>query len=108
MAGNRDTILLETVRTHRARLLSAFLHGEVDERRVVNDNVRRFVASIVLAAVAAAGCVGAGFVLDFLAQQRAEQELQQQQQEQLEQQLDPTPTPTPTTTGTPSNDGVQP
>jgi hypothetical protein len=105
MAGNRDTILLETVRTHRARLLSAFLHGELDERRVVNDNVRRFIASIVLAAVASAGCVGAGFVIDFLAAQAAEQELQQQQQEQLQQQLNPTPTPTGTS---PATTGEQP
>jgi hypothetical protein len=106
VAGNRDTILLETVRTHRARLLSAFLHGELDERRVVNDNVRRFVVSMVLAAIAAAGCVGAGFVMDFLATQAAQQELQQQQQEELQQQLNPTPTPT-TTTGT-ASDGEQP
>jgi hypothetical protein len=28
MPNNRDTILLETVKTHRARLVSAFLYGE--------------------------------------------------------------------------------
>ena len=106
MAGNRDTILLETVRTHRARLLAAFLHGELDERRVVNDNVRRFIASMVLAAIAAAGCVGAGFVIDFLQQQAAQQQLQQQQQEELQQQLDPTPEPT-TTDGAIPDGGQQ-
>jgi len=62
MANNRDTILLETVKTHRARLLAAFLYGELSERRVVNDNVKRLLGSIVLAAVVCTGCVGFALV----------------------------------------------
>lgn len=85
MAGNRDTVLIETVRTHRNRLVAAFLHGEVEERRTVNDNVRRFVVGLVIAAVAAAGCVGTAFVIDYLAQQQAAQERQQQELEQQQQ-----------------------
>jgi cation transporter-like permease len=57
-----DVILLETIRTHRSRLRSAFIYGELTERRVVDDNWRRFIASIVVAAVVCAGCVGASFV----------------------------------------------
>ena len=86
MAGNRDTVLIETVRTHRNRLVAAFLHGEVEERRTVNDNVRRFVVGLVLAAVAAAGCVGTAFVIDYLAQQQAAREEQQQELEEQQQQ----------------------
>ena len=59
---------------------------------------------MVLAAIAAAGCVGAGFVIDFLQKQAAQQELQQQQQEELQQQLNPTPTPTTTDDAIPDGD----
>ncbi|MGU3408608.1 hypothetical protein ACLBWP_00740 [Microbacterium sp. M1A1_1b] len=64
MPDNNDTILLESVRTHRVRLRGAFLIGELAERRTVNDNVRRLVGSVVLAAVVCAGCVGTAFVLN--------------------------------------------
>ncbi|MGN7189670.1 MULTISPECIES: hypothetical protein [unclassified Curtobacterium] len=63
MPDNDDTILLESVRTHRVRLRGAFLIGGLDERRSVNDNVRRLIGSVVLAAVVCAGCVGTAFVL---------------------------------------------
>jgi hypothetical protein len=58
MPLSHDTILLETVRTRRVRLQSALLHGGLAQRRMVNDNVRRVVASLVAAAVLCAGCVG--------------------------------------------------
>ncbi len=65
--ANRDSILLETVRAHRERLLAAFLFGELDERRPAGDNVKRLIGSAVLAAVACAGCVGFAFVVSILA-----------------------------------------
>jgi hypothetical protein len=71
MAGNRDTILLETVRTHRARLLSAFLYGELSERRLANDNLKRLIGSIVLAAVVCTGCVGFSLITSIMARQAA-------------------------------------
>jgi hypothetical protein len=70
MPLNRDAILLETVRTHRARLYAAFVHGRQDDRRAVNDNLKRVVAGLVLAAVACAGCVGFAVVAGFIAEQR--------------------------------------
>ncbi|MGL4340653.1 MAG: hypothetical protein ACRCSP_09590 [Rhodoglobus sp.] len=91
MSGNRDEILLESVNTHRARLTAAFLFGHMDERRVVNDNIKRLIGSIVLAAVACAVCVGVSFVIDILAKQET------QQQQRLEQQQ-PLPTPEPEAT----------
>lgn len=79
MANNRDAILLETVKTHRARLLAAFLFGDLDERRIANDNVKRMIGGMVLGAVACAGCVGFAFVSNLLAEQAAAKEQQTQQ-----------------------------
>lgn len=62
MPRDSDAVLLESVSTRRARLRSAFLHGDMVGRRTTSDNVRRFIASIVLAAVACAGCAGYSFV----------------------------------------------
>lgn len=85
MPNDNDAILLESVRTHRARLRGALLIGELAERRDVNDNVRRIIGSVVLAAVLCAGCVGTAFVVQAL----------QQQQAQQQQQLPPTPAGSP-------------
>jgi hypothetical protein len=73
MSANRDTILLETVRTHRARLLSAFLYGELAERRLGQDNLKRLLGSVVLAAVICTGCVGFSLVSSLIASQAARQ-----------------------------------
>lgn len=70
MADETDAVLLEAVRTHRARLRGAFLLGELAERREVNDNVKRVIGSVVLAAVVCAGCVGTSLVLHALATQQ--------------------------------------
>ncbi len=69
MPLDRDRVLLETVRTHRARLLAAFLHGPQDDRRLVADNLRRLVGGLVLAAVGCAGCVGYAVVVGVLVEQ---------------------------------------
>jgi hypothetical protein len=66
MPLSHDTILLETVRTRRVRLQSAFLHGGLAQRRAVNDNVRRVVGSLVAAAVVCAGCVGFALVTSLI------------------------------------------
>jgi hypothetical protein len=73
---NRDLILLETVKTHRARLASAFVFGELTERRVANDNVRRLIGGIIAAAVLCVGCVGFSFVSGLLGQQAAARQAQ--------------------------------
>lgn len=86
MPRNSDSILLESVATHRRRLRQAFVLGRLADRRLVNDNVKRFIGSVVLAAVVGVGCLGYSFVTDALAQQAAQQQAQQ------------TPTPTPVRT----------
>jgi hypothetical protein len=67
MPLDHDAILLETVRTRRARLHSALLHGGQPRRRPVTTNVRRLVGGAVLAAVLCAGCVGFAVVTGVLA-----------------------------------------
>jgi hypothetical protein len=66
VSTNNATILLESVKTPRARLRGAFLIGELAERREVNDNIKRVIGSMVLAAVICAGCVGTSFVITIL------------------------------------------
>jgi hypothetical protein len=73
MSNNRDTILLETVKTHRARLQSAFLYGELAERRLGQDNLKRLLGSVVLAAVVCTGCVGFALITSLIATQSARQ-----------------------------------
>ena len=73
---NRDTVLLETVKTQRTRLLAAFLFGPLAQRRVANDNVKRLIGGVVLAATLCAGCVGFSFVSSFLAGQASAEQQQ--------------------------------
>lgn len=77
MPDHRDRTLIEEARTQRMRLGSALLHGRIDERRTVNDNVGRFVGSLIVAALACAVCVGISFVTDLLERQAAERQAQQ-------------------------------
>jgi len=77
MPDHRDRTLIEEARTQRMRLGSALLHGRIDERRTVNDNVGRFVGSLIVAALACAVCVGISFVTDLLERQAAEKQAQQ-------------------------------
>ena len=67
MTADRDLVLVETVRTHRARLVAAFLHGGLTQRRPANDNLRRLAVGIVLAAVACVGCIGYALISTYLA-----------------------------------------
>jgi hypothetical protein len=67
MTPDRDLVLLETVRTHQARLLAAFLHGELVRRRPANDNLRRFAVGIVVAAFACVASIAYALVSAFVA-----------------------------------------
>ncbi|WP_133249873.1 OCRE domain-containing protein [Brachybacterium endophyticum] len=67
-----DRILIESTKTHRERLGAAFIHGHWAERRKVNSNVGRLLGSFVIAAVACIACMGTGFVLGYLDQQKDE------------------------------------
>lgn len=71
MPDQRDTVLVEQAKIQRMRLASALLYGRIGERRTVNDNVRRLIGSLVVAAVACAVCVGISFVAQLLADRAA-------------------------------------
>ena len=73
MPDQRDTVLIEQASIQRMRLGSALLHGHIDERRTVNDHSRRLMASLILAAVACATCVGISFVVQLLGDQQTPQ-----------------------------------
>lgn len=71
---DRDTLLLESVRVHRERLSAALVFGPPEARRPVGDNVRRFIGSIVVAAVVCAVCVAISFIGSVVAQQQRDRE----------------------------------
>lgn len=71
MPDQRDTMLVEQAKIQRMRLAAALLYGRIDERRTVNDHMRRLIGSLVLAAVACAVCVGVSFVGSILAERAA-------------------------------------
>lgn len=81
MANDPDLILLETVKTHRNRLRSALVYGRIEERRTVNDNIRRFLASVIVAALICGVCVGISFVASVLEEQRQEEQRVEQERE---------------------------
>ncbi len=70
--SDRDALLLESVRVHRARLASALVFGPPEARRSVGDNVRRVIGSVIVAAIVCAVCVAVSFVSSIMAQQERE------------------------------------
>ncbi len=68
-----DRTLIETTKSHRERLTSAFIHGRLRERHKVINNINRVLGSVILAAVIGLACLGAGFVLGLLQNQKHEQ-----------------------------------
>lgn len=65
-----DKIIIQTTKTHRARLSSALSYGPLGRRRSVNTNAKRFIGSVVLAAVAGVACIGYGFIMDMMLRQK--------------------------------------
>jgi hypothetical protein len=70
-----DRILIESTRTHRERLASAFSYGPLEQRRAVNTNRGRLVGSIVLAAVIGVVCLSFSLVTHLLEDRREDQAL---------------------------------
>ena len=74
MSRELDAQLLESVAVRRNRLREALLWGRERRVRAVGDNLKRLAASVVLAAVVSAGCVGWAFVQQLLAERAAAQQ----------------------------------
>lgn len=73
MAREYDAALLESVAVRRGRLRESLLWGQERRARATMDNIKRLGLSVVLAAVACAGCVGWSFLQDVLADQQQRQ-----------------------------------
>ena len=71
MARDLDVQLLEAVAVRRGRLRESLLWGRERRRRSAGDTLKLFVASLVLAAVGSAGCVGWSFLESVLADREA-------------------------------------
>lgn len=67
---DRDQTLIDSAKAQHARLTSAFVYGEQDNRRPVNENVKRVIGSVVLAATICAVCLGVSFVMNMLQSQK--------------------------------------
>ena len=66
MPDQRDVVLIEQAKIQRMRLGAALLYGHIDERRTVNDHLKRLIGSLIVAAVACAACVGTSFVIQLM------------------------------------------
>lgn len=66
MPDQRDTVLIEQAKIQRMRLGSALIYGRIDERRTINDHMKRLMGSIIVAAIACGVCVGISFVTQLL------------------------------------------
>lgn len=58
MARDYDRQLLESVAVRRRRLRDAALFGSLATRRTFSEQTGKILASVVVAAILAAGCVG--------------------------------------------------
>lgn len=86
---DRDKILVDTSKAHRSRLVAAFVHGPHENRRPVNNNLKRFLGSVVLAAVIGVGCVGFSFVMGHLDGNREEEAITSFREAQSQNPLQP-------------------
>jgi len=74
MAREYDAQLLESVAVRRNRLRESLLWGRERRARATMDNLKRLSVSVVLTAVACAGCVGWSFLQDLLAERQQQQQ----------------------------------
>lgn len=68
MAREYDAQLLESVAVRRNRMRESLLWGRERRARATMDNLKRLGISVVLAAVACAGCVGWSLLQQMLAE----------------------------------------
>jgi hypothetical protein len=69
VARDFDSELLESVAVRRRRTRDAMLFGAMASRRSYEENTGKVIASIVIAGVLAAGCVGYSSIRQQLAKQ---------------------------------------
>jgi uncharacterized protein HemX len=62
VARDYDTALLDSVAVRRRRMRDALVYGTLAIRRSYEENLGKVMASVAVAAVLAAGCVGWSFI----------------------------------------------
>jgi len=62
VARDYDTALLDSVAVRRRRLRDALVYGSLAIRRSYEENLGKAMASVAIAAVLGAGCVGWSFI----------------------------------------------
>lgn len=90
--------IIESVSVRRRRLRDAVLFGADRARHSLDEGVGKLFASVVLAAVICAGCVGWSFIDRELAKEKDKE----QQQNPPAQSVSPSPSTTPTPSSTPT------
>ncbi len=75
MTREYDAQLLESVAVRRNRMRESLLWGRERRARATMDNVKRLGISVVLAAVACAGCVGWSLLQQVLADRQQQSSL---------------------------------
>ena len=73
MSREHDAQLLESLAVRRKRMRESLLWGRGRRLRATADNIKLLGISIVLAAVACAGCVGWSLLRQVIAQQHSQQ-----------------------------------
>ncbi|MFG1814145.1 hypothetical protein ACGFIF_10300 [Kribbella sp. NPDC049174] len=82
MSGNYGTQVIESVAVRRRRLREAWLFGAERAKNTLNEQTGKVLASVMIGAVACAGCAGVSYFKSAQAKEEKEQ-----------------PTPTQTTSG---------
>jgi hypothetical protein len=83
MSGNYGTQVIESVAVRRRRLREAWLFGAERAKNTLNEQTGRVFASIMIGAIACAGCAGYSYFKTSMAKEKQNQQ----------------PTPTATTSG---------
>ncbi|MET9271937.1 hypothetical protein [Kribbella sp. NPDC003557] len=96
MPGEYNHQVIESVSVRRQRLRDAMLFGGDRARHSLDEGVGKLFASVALAAVICAGCVGWSFIDRELAKEKQQQN---QQQNQPTRTTSASPSPSPTSTG---------
>lgn len=83
MSGNYGTQVIESVAVRRRRLREAWLFGAERAKNTLNEQTGKVLASVMIGAVACAGCAGVSYFKTSMAKEKQNQQ----------------PVPTATTTG---------
>jgi hypothetical protein len=74
MSGSYDTQVIEAVAVRRRRLREAWLFGADRIRNKLNEQTGKVFASVMIGAVACAGCAGVSYFKNSMAKEKQQQQ----------------------------------